>query len=115
MAVLVKILAPAKGAGKSSVMNLMTARQVATISPDSRRCTMHWTEYTVTFDNKTQYQVFDTVGLGGPLIQPQEYLSAITNVRGLINALKERGGTNLLLFYIRGRRVTATTQSHYKK
>jgi len=102
------------GAGKSSVINLMAGRQVATTSPDSHRCTMHWTEYTVIFDDNTQYQVFDTVGLEEPLIQTQEYLSAITNAYSLINALKENGGINLLLFCIRGGRVTATSQSNYR-
>ena len=101
------------GAGKSSVINLMAGRKVATTSPDDHRCTLHWTEYTVTFDNK-KYQVFETVGLEEPLIQPQEYLSAIINAYGLINALKERGGINLLLFCIRGGRVTATMQSNYR-
>jgi GTPase Era involved in 16S rRNA processing len=104
------------GAGKSSVINLMADRQVATIVHETHPHPhpMRWTEYTVTFDNNTQYQVFDTVGLEEPLIQPQEYLSAITNASSLINALKERGGINLLLFCIRGGRVTATMQSNYR-
>ncbi|KAG2153886.1 hypothetical protein DEU56DRAFT_771630 [Suillus clintonianus] len=102
------------GAGKSSVINLMAGQQIAHISPDSHRCTLQWTEYPITFENGTQYQVFDTVGLEEPRLQTGEYLSTITNACGLINTLRARGGVNLLLFCIRGGRVTATMQSNYR-
>jgi hypothetical protein len=102
------------GAGKSSVINLMAGRQVARIAPDSHRCTLQWTEYTITFYDGTRYQVFDTVGLEEPRLDPEEYLTAITDAHSLINALKERGGIDLLLFCVRGGRVTATMQSNYR-
>ncbi|KAG2337541.1 hypothetical protein BDR05DRAFT_1004948 [Suillus weaverae] len=102
------------GAGKSSVINLLAGRQIAHISPDSHRCTLHWTEFRITFENGTRYQVFDTVGLDEPRLQTPEYLSAISNAHSLITALKERGGVNLLLFCVRGGRVTATMQSNYR-
>ncbi|KAG1840217.1 P-loop containing nucleoside triphosphate hydrolase protein, partial [Suillus tomentosus] len=102
------------GAGKSSVINLLTGRQIAHISPDAHRCTLHWTELQVTFKNGTRYQVFDTVGLQEPCLHTGEYLSAISNAYGLITTLKERGGVNLLLFCVRGGKVTATMQSNYR-
>ncbi|KAG1853272.1 hypothetical protein C8R48DRAFT_611039 [Suillus tomentosus] len=102
------------GAGKSSVINMMAGQEIAHISPDSHRSTLHWTEYQITFENGTRYKVFDTVGLEEPRLQTGEYLSAITNACGLISTLKERGGVNLLLFCIRGGRVTATMQSNYR-
>ncbi|OJA10168.1 hypothetical protein AZE42_01825 [Rhizopogon vesiculosus] len=102
------------GAGKSSVTNLMASQKVARVSPDTQRCTLEWTEYTVTFDDGTPYQVFDTVGLEEPRLQTKEYLTAITNAHNLINALEKRGGINLLLFCIRGGRVTATMKSNYR-
>jgi hypothetical protein len=102
------------GAGKSSVINLLAGRQIARISPDTHRCTLHWTEYPITFENGTRYQVFDTVGLEEPRLQTGEYLSAISNAHSLITTLKERGGVNLLLFCVRGGRVTATMQSNYR-
>ncbi|KAG2153675.1 P-loop containing nucleoside triphosphate hydrolase protein, partial [Suillus bovinus] len=102
------------GAGKSSVINLLAGQQIAHISPDSHRCTLHWMEYQITLDNETRYKVFDTVGLEEPRLQTEEYLSAISNAYNLINTLKERGGINLLLFCIRGGRVTATMQSNYR-
>jgi GTPase Era involved in 16S rRNA processing len=102
------------GAGKSSVINLMAGEEIAHISPDSHRCTLHWTEYPITFENGTRYKVFDTVGLEEPRLQAGDYLTAISNAYGLINTLKERGGVNLLLFCIRGGRVTATMQSNYR-
>src|ERR1700692_4133230 len=102
------------GAGKSSVINLLAGRQIARISPDTHRCTLHWTEYSIFFENGTRYQVFDTVGLEEPRLQTGEYLSAISNAHSLITTLKERGGINLLLFCVRGGRVTATMQSNYR-
>jgi tRNA U34 5-carboxymethylaminomethyl modifying GTPase MnmE/TrmE len=102
------------GAGKSSVINLMAGKQIAHISPDSHRCTLHWTEYPITFENGTRYKVFDTVGLEEPRLQTKDYLTAISNAYGLINTLKERGGIDLLLFCIRGGRVTATLQNNYR-
>ncbi|KAG1844166.1 hypothetical protein DFJ58DRAFT_731285 [Suillus subalutaceus] len=102
------------GAGKSSVINLMAGQQIAHISPDSHRCTLHWTEYPIIFENGSRYKVFDTVGLEEPRIQTQDYLTAISNAYGLINTLKERGGIDLLLFCIRGGRVTGTMQSNYR-
>ncbi|KAG1719061.1 uncharacterized protein EDB91DRAFT_1182383 [Suillus paluster] len=89
----------------------MAGRDITHISPDSHCCTLHWSEYLITFESGTRYQVFDTVGLEE---QTREYLSAITNAYGLINTLKERGGINLLLFCIRGGRVTATMQRNYR-
>jgi len=102
------------GAGKSSVINLMAGQQVARTSPDSHRCTLEWEEYTVTVNNGTRYQVFDTVGLEEPRLNSGDYLTAITNADSLIKALNERGGIHLLLFCIRGGRVTATMQSNYR-
>jgi GTPase Era involved in 16S rRNA processing len=101
------------GVGKSSVINLMAGQEIAHISPDSHRCTLHWTEYQVTFENGNRYKVFDTVGLTNPRLQTGDYLTAFSNAYGLINTLKERGGVNLLLFCIRGGVVSATMQSSY--
>ncbi|KAJ8593075.1 hypothetical protein M405DRAFT_631092 [Rhizopogon salebrosus TDB-379] len=102
------------GAGKSSVINLMAGGQVARTSPDSHRCTLEWKEYEINVDNGTQHQVFDTVGLEEPRLDSREYLTAITNADSLIKTLNERGGISLLLFCIRGGRVTATMQSNYR-
>jgi GTPase SAR1 family protein len=104
----------AMGAGKSSVINLMAGRQVARTSPDKERCTLRWKEYTIIFDNGTRYQVFDTVGLQEPRPESGEYLTAITDADNLIDALKKRGGINLLLFCVRVGRFAATMQSNYR-
>ncbi|KAG2050384.1 hypothetical protein BDR06DRAFT_1023241 [Suillus hirtellus] len=102
------------GAGKSSVINLMAGQQIARTSPDLHRSTLHWTEYQITFEDGTQYSVFDTVGLEEPHLQTGECLSAITNAGDLINALNKRGGVNLLLFCIRGGRIMADMQGNYR-
>ncbi|KAG2113789.1 uncharacterized protein F5147DRAFT_571090, partial [Suillus discolor] len=103
------------GVGKSSVINLMAGQEIAHISPDgAHRCTLHWTEYQITFENGSRYKVFDMVGLQEPRLQTGEYLFAISNAYSLINTLKECGGVNLLLFCIRGGIATATMQSNYR-
>ncbi|KAG1745358.1 P-loop containing nucleoside triphosphate hydrolase protein [Suillus paluster] len=102
------------GAGKSSVVNLLAGKQIAHISPDAHRCTLNWTEYSVIFENGARHQVFDTVGLEESRLPTGEYLSAIANAYDLINALKKRGGINLLLFCVRGNRVTTNMQSNYR-
>ncbi|KAG1724238.1 P-loop containing nucleoside triphosphate hydrolase protein [Suillus lakei] len=101
------------GTGKSSVINLMAGQPIAHTSPDSHRCTLHLAEYPITFEG-TRYKVFEAVGLDEPRLQTGDYLTVISNMYDLINALKERGGVNLLLFCIRGGRVTATMQSNYR-
>jgi hypothetical protein len=71
-------------------------------------------EYPITFENGTQYKVFETVGLEKPRLQTKDYLTAISHAYDLINTLKERGGIDLLLFCIRGGVVTASLQSNYR-
>ncbi|KAG2106587.1 uncharacterized protein F5147DRAFT_614278 [Suillus discolor] len=102
------------GVGKSSVINLMAGQQIAHISPDAPRCTLHWTEYQITFENGTRYRVFDTASLEEPRLGTGAYPPTLLNAYNLINNLKEHGGVNLLLFCIRGGRVTATMQSNYR-
>ncbi|KAG1719354.1 hypothetical protein EDB19DRAFT_1972870 [Suillus lakei] len=92
----------------------MAGQPIAHTSPNSHRCTLHWTEHPITFENGTRYKVFETVGLEEPRLRTGEYLTAILNTYNLINNLKERGGINLLLFCVRGGRVTATMQSNYR-
>ena len=42
------------------------------------------------------------------------YLTAIEKAHALIRELSDEGGVDLLLFCIRGSRITATTQSNYR-
>jgi len=101
------------GVGKSSLINLITGQEVAAISADAPRCTMDSKEYT--FDiGSAKVQMWDTVGLNEPELGPIGYLDAVEKTIQLIKSLNAAGGISLLLFCIRGNRVTATTQSNYR-
>ncbi|KAG1721524.1 kinase-like domain-containing protein [Suillus lakei] len=101
------------GVGRSSLINLMAGEEVANISPDIQRCTMHWQEYTISFGGDS-YKVFDTVGLEEPGLGVRGYLETVENAYRLVKALDREGGIDLLLFCIRAGRLTATLQSNYR-
>ncbi|KAG1812622.1 P-loop containing nucleoside triphosphate hydrolase protein [Suillus subaureus] len=101
------------GAGKSSLINLMAGKEVANTSPDTKRCTMQWKEYTVSFGGEL-YKAFDTSGLDDPQLGIKEYLESVENAHRLIKELDRRGGIDLLLFCVRAGRVTATLQGNYR-
>ncbi|KAN0090955.1 P-loop containing nucleoside triphosphate hydrolase protein [Tylopilus felleus] len=101
------------GVGKSSVINLIAGRSIAETSPDVQGCTMSFKPYSFNVGNRT-FHIWDTVGLEEPEFGNNGYLPAIEQACDLIHQLSNRGGVDLLLFCIRGNRVTATTQSNYR-
>ncbi|KAL4063899.1 P-loop containing nucleoside triphosphate hydrolase protein [Scleroderma citrinum] len=101
------------GVGKSSVINLIAGRPIADVSPDVEGCTMKSKEYR--FDvEPMRVNIWDTVGLEEPEMGINGYIPAIEKAYTLIQRLREAGGVDLLLFCIRGNRVTMTTQSNYR-
>jgi hypothetical protein len=56
----------------------------------------------------------DTVGLGEPQLGADSYLAAIEKAYQLIQSLIEAGGLHLLLFCMRGDRMTKTKTSNYQ-
>ncbi|KAG1851115.1 P-loop containing nucleoside triphosphate hydrolase protein [Suillus subluteus] len=107
------VVCGATGAGKSSLINLMAGKEVATTSPDTQRCTMQWKDYTIGFGGDS-YVVFDTIGLEEPQLGIREYFESVENAYRLIKELDRQGGIDLLLFCVRADRVTATIQSNYR-
>ncbi|KAG2352012.1 P-loop containing nucleoside triphosphate hydrolase protein [Suillus spraguei] len=101
------------GAGKSSLVNLMAGKNVASTSSDMRSCTLHWQEYPIQFGGKS-YRVFDTVGLEEPQLGIAHYLDIVENAYKLIQYLENRGGIDLLLFCMRAGRLTTTLQTNYR-
>ncbi|KAG1723933.1 P-loop containing nucleoside triphosphate hydrolase protein [Suillus lakei] len=103
------------GAGKSSLVNLMAGKDLASTSNDltSSGCTLCWQEHPVEFDGKS-YKVFDTVGLEEPQLGIPQYLDAVENSYKLIQDLERQGGIDLLLFCMRAGRLTATLQNNYR-
>ncbi|KAF8836416.1 hypothetical protein BDN67DRAFT_911232, partial [Paxillus ammoniavirescens] len=101
------------GVGKSSVINLIARKNVAQVSSDVDGCTMASTPYDITLDNHN-IRIFDTVGLEEPQMGVNGYLAAIEKAYELILSLSKAGGVHLLLFCMRGGRITATVQSNYR-
>ncbi|KAF8548921.1 hypothetical protein OG21DRAFT_664093 [Imleria badia] len=107
------ILFGESGVGKSSMINLIAGRYIAETSPDVRPCTMSHKAYYFPVNGRSYY-IWDTVGLEEPELACNGYLAAIEQSYELIQHLTEQGGVDLLLFCIRGNRVTGTTQSNYR-
>ena len=101
------------GAGKSSVINLIARKEIEKVSLDVDSCTMQSIRYDIPFDGMF-FAIFDTIGLEEPQIGVNGYLGAIEKAYELIVKLGAAGGIHLLLFCMRGGRITATTLSNYR-
>ncbi|KAF9245013.1 P-loop containing nucleoside triphosphate hydrolase protein, partial [Melanogaster broomeanus] len=101
------------GVGKSSVINLIAGKEVAKVSSDVDGCTMASTPHPFALGNR-KICIFDTVGLEEPQMGVNGYLAAIEKTYELIQSLSKAGGVHLLLFCMRGGRITATVQSNYR-
>ena len=101
------------GVGKSSVINLIARKDIAKVSSDVNGCTMQYQYYPISFDNM-DFTIYDTIGLEEPQMGVNGYLKAIEKAYELISKLSAAGGIHLLLFCMRGGRITATTQSNYR-
>ncbi|KIJ67579.1 hypothetical protein HYDPIDRAFT_108435 [Hydnomerulius pinastri MD-312] len=101
------------GVGKSSVINLIAGRTLAKVSSDVDGCTMASTPYDFTLESLS-FRIYDTVGLEEPQMGVNGYLAAIEKAFTLIRSLGDAGGVHLLLFCLRGGRITATVQSNYR-
>ncbi|KIJ67585.1 hypothetical protein HYDPIDRAFT_84019, partial [Hydnomerulius pinastri MD-312] len=101
------------GAGKSSLVNLIVGNKVAATSYGTDGCTLESTLYETTVGGY-HFRIHDTVGLNEPHLGAENYLAAIEKAHHLVTTLNSTGGVNLLLFCIRGGRITATTQHNYR-
>jgi len=102
------------GVGKSSVINLMAGANVASISANLEGCTLEATEYSFTLPGEPSLRIYDTVGLNEPEMGINTFFGAIEKAHKLIMSLHDAGGVDLLLFCIRGGRITATMQRNYR-
>ncbi|KAG0708306.1 hypothetical protein DFH29DRAFT_476583 [Suillus ampliporus] len=107
------VLFGAMGAGKSSLINLVADKRIAKTGSDFKRCTLTWTKYVLSFEGE-QYNVFDTMGIENPELEPREYHTAIKNASRLLRALDSCGGTSLLVHCVRKGRVSSALQSNYQ-
>ncbi|KAI6000743.1 P-loop containing nucleoside triphosphate hydrolase protein [Pisolithus albus] len=90
------------GVGKTSVINLIAGRNIAPVSSGVRGCTLDSKEYRLTA-NESHLRIFDTVGLNSP-----------TKAYKLIDALNRAGGVDLLLFCMRGGRLSDAQLKNYR-
>ena len=98
------------GAGKSSLVNMLTGREDARTGNDAVGVTFNWTKHSANvFD--TQYHIFDTVGLNEGHKGTAKGKDAIINLFKLVESLEN--GVNLLVFCMRGR-IKKTTSDNYK-
>ncbi|KAI9567589.1 hypothetical protein HD554DRAFT_2205516 [Boletus coccyginus] len=101
------------GAGKSSVINLMAGEEVALTSSNLKGCTLETTEYSFSLPGELSLRIYDTVGLNEAEMAPNTFFGAIEKAHKLITSLHDHGGVDLLLFCIRGGRITVTMQRNY--
>ena len=102
------------GVGKSSVINLMAGAEVAPTSANLEGCTLEATEYSFTLPGEPSLRIYDTVGLNEPEIGVNTFFGAIEKAHKLVTSLHDAGGIDLLIFCIRGNRITATMQRNYR-
>ncbi|KAN0091355.1 hypothetical protein V8E55_004921 [Tylopilus felleus] len=106
------------GAGKSSVVNLIAGERLAEVHSGADACTLEATSYDIILpDNQGlshHIRLFDTVGLNESQFKKNAYLSAVEKANTLICQLQRTGGIRLLLFCIRGGRITAVMQNNYR-
>jgi len=102
------------GVGKSSVINLIGGAQLASTSTNLKGCTLEATEYSFTLPGGPSLRIYDTVGLNEPEMGVNTFFGAIEKAHKLVTSLHNAGGIDLLLFCIRGSRITATMQHNYR-
>ena len=102
------------GVGKSSLVNLISGKELAKTSSGAKSCTLHSREYIVTLDG-VEFALHDTAGLheAQGKMKKTEYLDAVHQAYALISRLERSGGISLLLFCMKAGRVSITMQQTY--
>jgi GTPase SAR1 family protein len=102
------------GVGKSSLVNLISGRELATTSSGVKSCTLHSQEYNVTLDG-VDFALHDTAGLHEAQgnMKKAEYMDVVHQAYALISRLERSGGISLLVFCMKGGRVSITMQQTY--
>ncbi|KAF9244991.1 P-loop containing nucleoside triphosphate hydrolase protein [Melanogaster broomeanus] len=101
------------GVGKSAVINLIAGKPLAPTSSGMHGCTLQSTCYDINMGIH-QFQIWDTVGLNEPTIGPIGFAQALQKGASLIRDLHQQGGIDMLMFCVRGSRITQTMQSNYR-
>ena len=102
------------GAGKSSVVNLIAGEGLAETSDGAAPSTLSSQEYIVTFDG-VKFSLHDTAGMheAKGSMKDKEYLQSVYQACMLISKLEQSGGISLLMFCVKGTRITSSVQETY--
>ncbi|KAH7923135.1 hypothetical protein BV22DRAFT_604542 [Leucogyrophana mollusca] len=101
------------GSGKSSLVNLIANCDIAKTSSGAAGCTLDARDYLVRIRDQ-EIRLWDTVGLNEPSLGSGGYLDAVEKAYKLISSLQRTGGITLLVFCMRGGRITAPAQNNYR-
>ncbi|KIJ67531.1 hypothetical protein HYDPIDRAFT_108364 [Hydnomerulius pinastri MD-312] len=101
------------GVGKSSIINLLAEKSVAPFASKTKGCTLESQGYIISI-RQHKFRIYDTVGLNESELELTGYARAVQHAAQLIRSLHRDGGVDLLLFCMRGSRITATTIGNYK-
>ncbi|KAH7916609.1 P-loop containing nucleoside triphosphate hydrolase protein [Hygrophoropsis aurantiaca] len=101
------------GVGKSSLVNLIAGKKLTKTSSSATGCTLDAKQHIVEI-NQHKFRLYDTVGLNEPSLGENGYLIAVEKAFKLIKELESSGGIRLLLFCMRGGRITAAAQYNYR-
>ncbi|KAF5366139.1 hypothetical protein D9757_010950 [Collybiopsis confluens] len=98
------------GCGKSSIVNMLLGRNEAEISNGAKGCTFDHHAYTAILDGNT-YQLYDTNGLDEGNMGSTGAKEALVGLYHLLRDLQD--GVTLLVYCMRGPRVTESLQRNY--
>ncbi|KDR80469.1 hypothetical protein GALMADRAFT_16684, partial [Galerina marginata CBS 339.88] len=98
------------GAGKSSVLNMIAGKVIASVSGDAEGHTFKSTPYLVNVNGATQVRFWDTAGLNEGEHGTVPAVQAMKNLQDLVGNMQ---GVSLLLFCIRGSRFREIWKINY--
>ncbi|KAG1865884.1 hypothetical protein DFJ58DRAFT_863591 [Suillus subalutaceus] len=106
----------AQWAPERALINLIADQNIAKTGSNLKRCTLTWTKYVLPklFDDGMQHNIFDTMGIENPELEPYEYHRSIKDASRLLRKLDECGGTSLLVYCIKKQRVNSALQNNYQ-
>ncbi|KDQ59832.1 hypothetical protein JAAARDRAFT_153927 [Jaapia argillacea MUCL 33604] len=105
------ILFGESGCGKSSIINMLAQSDIADTSSTAAGCTFQSQKYTIALGSDT-LNIFDTVGLNEGRGGTVSSNTAISNLYKLVRKMQD--GVNLLVYVIRGPRITESTADNYR-
>ncbi|KIJ05125.1 hypothetical protein PAXINDRAFT_103900 [Paxillus involutus ATCC 200175] len=101
------------GVGKSSLINLIGGQKHAETSPDAQSCTFRHTEYDAVIEGE-KYRLWDTAGLDEARIESLATDQAEAHLTKLLQQLIKADGVQLLIYCVRGSRVTSALLRNYR-